>query len=388
MPELKDAELLAQLIAFAPVSSVSNRPIAEFAASQMRCAGASVELLVSEDAAQLNVVASIGPSAADRSGLVLSGHLDVVPADEPGWTGEAFTLREDDGKLFGRGSCDMLGSVALFVNLFQTVDAERLTAPLVVVLTFGEELGSLGAKHLAQTWPGATRLPRACVVGEPTSLQVVRMHKGHVKMSVAVPGNAAHSGSPHLGHNAIEATLPVLEALSKLRTALEGERPANGEYFDAVPFVALNIARIHGGSALNVIPEQCVIELGLRPLPGMDSAVLISRVRSTICDAYTYGDAAIYVIDANPPMLTGSDSAVCRVLCELVGQEQSIGVSYSSDGGVFGRDLDMECVLFGPGSIEHAHRPNEFVPIAELQRAKIVLQQMIERMCMQPVVTL
>ena len=385
MSDKEHIALLARLMSFAPVSSASNRPIAEFAAAQLRRDGATVELIESADGEQVNVVATIGPSETDRAGLVLSGHLDVVPADEPDWNGDAFTLREDSGKLYGRGSCDMLGSVALFINLFRAIDVDRLAAPLAVVLTFGEELGSLGAKRLVEVWDGAQQLPRACVVGEPTSLQVVRMHKGHVKMRITVSGHPAHSGSPHLGSNAIEAATPVLASLSKLRAELEYERPANGEYFDAVPFVALNIARLQAGTALNVIPEQCVIELGMRPLPGGDSQVLVQRVSEVVARTDDAGVATVTVMDENPPMGTGADAGICRLLYDLTNQQQCAGVSYSSDGGVFGRDLGMDCVLFGPGSIEHAHRPNEFVPIAEMQQAKGVLLKVIETMCMHQV---
>lgn len=382
---LTDLELLARLISFAPVSSRSNRPIAEFIAGQLERAGAQIDLIESEDGKDVNVVARIGPSNEARAGLTLSGHLDVVPADEPDWTGDPFTMRQSGGCAFGRGACDMLGAAAVFANLFQSIDAGQLAAPLCLVLTYGEELGSLGAQRLAAAWPDAQRLPRACIVGEPTSLRAVRMHKGHLKLRVTVSGRSAHSGSPHLGRNAIETATPMLTALSKLREELERERPATGDDFDKVPFVALNIARLRGGDALNVIPDSCVIEIGLRPLPGMDSTELIDRVSSRVESADVSDSAEVAVINDNPPMLTPDDVPVYRVLCSVLDQRESIGVSYSSDGGVFGRDLGMECVLFGPGSIEDAHRPDEFVPIDELHRARDVLGKLIGRLCMKRV---
>lgn len=386
--KLNDQDLLARLVAFPSVSSDGTRAVSQFVAGYVQRDGATLELLSTDSVDQVNVIATLGAehAAENRPGLVLSGHLDVVPADEPQWTGNPFELREREGKLFGRGSCDMKASVALFMNLFRDVDIAALRAPLQLVFTCGEELGSVGAQRLAGRWTGVGRVPpRACVVGEPTSLSAVRLHKGHLKVRLTVHGRAAHSGSPHLGVNAIEAAEPVLAALRELRTELEQQRPANSEYFDAVPFVVLNVARIRGGEALNVVPERCVIEIGLRPLPGMDSSVLIEQVR---CCAAVLKDARasieMDVINDNPPMLTGEDARVCRVLCDLIGQTQTIGVSFASDGGTFNRDLDMDCVLYGPGSIEVAHRPDEFVPIDEMQRAKDVLHRLIERMCYEP----
>jgi len=382
---LDDQHLLGRLIAFPSVSDRGTKDIADFAAAYLQRDGATIEVLPDESGGQVNVVATLGGEHAsdDRSGLVLSGHLDVVPADEPQWTGDPFTLREIDGTLVGRGACDMKGSVALFMNLFRRVDAHELRAPLMVVLTWGEELGSVGALQLAERWKDERRaLPKACVIGEPTSLRVVRMHKGHLKMRLTVSGKAAHSGSPHLGVNAIEAAQPVLTALRELGQKLEQQRPTNSEHFDAVPFVALNIARIRGGDALNVVPEQCIIEIGIRPLPGMDSGDLIEQVRR--CADALHDDRArieVDVINDNPPMLTDADAPVYQQMRDLTQQDRTIGVSYASDGGAFNRKLDMDCVLFGPGTIEVAHRPDEFVPIDEMMRARNVLRELVQRMC-------
>lgn len=380
-PLLSDRDLLAKLVSFASVSDRSNLPIAQYICSYLDRAGAEIDEYLSDDGRQINIIARIGPSLG-RDGLALSGHLDVVPADEPQWSSDPFILREAEGKLFGRGACDMKASIALFMNLFREVEIDQLRSPLVLLLTHSEELGSLGAQELARELRTGDSLPRSCIVGEPTSLRAVRLHKGHLKMRIWMSGKAAHSGSPQLGVNAIEAALPVLNELSQLRASLESERAANSEYFREVPFAVLNIANIAGGNATNVVPESCVIDIGLRPLPGMLPEELIALVRGcAAAPTVKGGDIRVEVVNDNPPMLTEEVAGVNRTLCELIGQREPVGVSFASDGGVFNRDLDMECVLFGPGSIEVAHRPNEFVPMNEMVQGKDVLRRLIDRMC-------
>lgn len=379
---LNNQELLARLVRFASVSDQSNLPIAQFICSYLDRAGAEIDEYFDADGSQMNIVARIGPKV-DRNGLALSGHLDVVPADEPQWSSDPFQLREANGKLFGRGSCDMKASVALFMNLFREVDPDQMKAPLVLMFTYGEELGSLGAQELTKELrDDVGALPRACIVGEPTSLQAVRMHKGHLKMRITAKGKAAHSGSPHLGVNAIEVALPLMNVLSQLRVTLEKDRPANSEYFKAVPFVALNMAKITGGGATNVIPESCTIDIGLRPLPGMKPQELTELVEECARVEVPKGsEIRAEVINDNPPMLTEANAQVNRVLCDIIEQKETLGVSYASDGGAFNRDLEMECVLFGPGTIEVAHRPDEFVPMDEFERAKETLRKVVWRMC-------
>ena len=382
---LSDHDLLARLVAFDSTSVHGNREIAEFVSMYLADAGAVIERNATDDGERVNVIARFGPAAtSDRAGLVLCGHLDVVPANEPEWTSDPFELVERDGTYVARGACDMKGFVALAMNVAYETGGRDLTAPLALLLTFDEELGSLGVQHLARTWKPTQPLPRSVIIGEPTSLRVVRMHKGHLTMTITVTGHPAHSGSPHLGDNAIEPAAAIVTALGRLRETLEAERVATSRFFPEVPFAVLNVARIGGGTALNVIPDACAIELGVRLLPGETSLPMIERVRETVAGVVGPERATVAVRNDNPPMLLDTEASIHRELCAEIGQTEELGVSFASDAGVMQRDLDHDCVLFGPGSIEVAHRPNEYVPIDELRRARATVERMVAARCGTP----
>lgn len=381
MPQLSDADLLARLVSFDSTSRNSNLPIADFLCGYLDRPGIRVEQNPSADGTKANVVARIGPEpAGDRRGLVLSGHMDVVPAEEDGWRSDPFTLTDEGDRFTARGSCDMKGFLALAANLATELRPDRLRAPLALVFTYDEEVGTLGAKRLTETLPEAASLPRSAIIGEPTSLRVARTHKGHFKLRATLHGVSAHSGYPHLGVNAIEPAGPVILALTRLRRELEGEAVPNRELFPEVPFVPLNVGIVHGGSAINVVPDRCVVELGVRPLPGLASEELIERVSRAVREAARPFEPEIEVLSDSPPLLLDEASPIHRHLCALVGQNAGSSVSFATDAGWLQR-LGLDCAIFGPGSIEVAHKPNEFLPKDEFAAARGLLERTIHHFC-------
>jgi acetylornithine deacetylase len=377
---LADVELLGRLVAFDSTSSRSNLPLADFICDYLDGRGATIERVASADGAKVNLLVRVGPEvAASREGLILSGHLDTVPAGEEGWQSDPFRLTERDGRCIGRGACDMKGFIALAVNLAASQDPARMRAPLVLLLTYDEEVGSLGAQRLAQELP-ERGLPRAAVIGEPTSLRVVRMHKGHLRVRLTLHGESAHSAFPGRGASAIEPAGPLLCELAALGRTLQSERPPMGEHFPEAPYVVLNVGRVCGGTAVNVVPDRCTIELGLRPLPGMDAEPLLARVRQATRNVPAASRLAIDAIHYNPPLLEPEDSPIHRQLCALAGQPQSFATPFASDAGVL-QQMGLSCVLFGPGAIEVAHRPNEWLPRAELSRARALLERLVDARC-------
>ncbi len=376
---LTDRDLLGRLVGFDSTSTSSNLPIADFVCDYLDRPGVTIVRQPGPDESKVNVVAIAGPQESE-GGLLLAGHLDVVPARESGWDSDPFRLTEIDGTYVGRGACDMKGSIALAMNIFAAADPESLNRPLALLLTYDEELGSLGAQHFASMWPDDQPLPGNVVVGEPTSLRAVRMHKGHLWLQAIVLGKAAHSGAPHLGQNAVEAGARVVTALSRLAVVFKQKRSDNSRYFSTVPFAVLNIGRINGGEAVNVIPDRCVIDVGLRLMPGMNTSAAVEWVRDAVVKADPQSRLTLTVCNDNPPMLLADDAAIHQTLCEYLGQSQSYGVSFASDAGVLS-ELGMECVLFGPGSIEVAHKPNEFVPIEELTRCREILEHLVRSFC-------
>ncbi len=376
-PLLTDVDLLSRLVAFDSTSSNSNILIADFIASYVDVAGVRVVRNPSEDGTKTNLVAIRGTLGDDRAGLVLSGHMDTVPALERSWESDPFTLTDRGDRFVGRGTADMKAFLAIALNAF--LRAKSVRHPLALVLTYDEEVGTVGAHRLVRTWDlGA--LPAKTIIGEPTSLRVVRMHKGHLKTQIDVRGRSAHSAHPYLGRNAIEIAGRIIDALARLRVELEAERNEHHEFFVEVPFVPINVGTIRGGTAINIVPDHCTIELGVRLLPGMSTAAMVERLRDAISRVATADEAALTVMSDSPPLLLRDDAPIHRELCDLVGQTESLGVNYATDAGWL-QELGMECVLFGPGSIEVAHRPNEYVPKADIERAPAIVDAAIARNC-------
>ncbi|MFO0838220.1 MAG: acetylornithine deacetylase [Phycisphaerae bacterium] len=378
-----DADLLAQLVSFDTTSNKPNTSLIDLARNLLQSAGCETLQMTDPSGGKHNLLARRGPDV--DGGLLLCGHVDCVPAGEPGWESDPFTLTRRDGRLIGRGAVDMKAFVALALRRMCEARPENLCRPLFLLLTHDEELGSLGAARFAREWRELGipwRLPRDVIVGEPTGLRVVRMHKGHLKLRIDVRGRAAHSGYPHLGENAIERAGHVVVALARVASDWRSERIANAEHFPECPHPVLNVATIHGGSAVNIVPERCVMELGIRLLPGQQSETAIAEVRAAISTLPSpiRAAAVIELIGDNPPMLCDSSANVNRVLSRMLGQTETVGVSYASDAGWL-TTIGLNCVLWGPGSIENAHQANEFIAVEQFESGGHWLDRIIEQFC-------
>jgi len=373
-------DLYARLVAVDTTSAVSNLAAIDLLAGALDRRGVALRRLPSPDGAKANLYARVGPEVdpGRRAGLLLCGHTDCVPAREPEWTVDPFALTDRGDRWLGRGAADMKGFVALAAALAAEVDPASLRHPLALLFTYDEEVGMLGAREVVRQWPRGEALPRACVIGEPTSLAVARLHKGHLKLRVTLAGKTAHSGTPQHGENAIEKAAPVVAALEALRRELAAEGPLMAEYFPEAPFVPLNVATIAGGVAINVVPDRCVVELGFRPLPGSDVAALRDRVESAIRAAAP--GAVIEPAGYSEPLSTPDEAPVHRVLCDLVGQRASRGAPFATDGGPLAA-LALDAVVWGPGSIEVAHRADEWMPKADFLRCAELLPRLVDAFC-------
>lgn len=377
-----DIALLAELVRFPSVSREPSRAIAAFAGERLESAGCRVWRQEYDDGRKLNLLARKGPERA--GGLLLCAHLDVVPADEPGWSSDPFRLVERGGRLYGRGAADMKGFVALALNRLAAIRADQLHSPLALLLTSDEELGSLGAQAFVREWKGDFPLPRSVLVGEPTGLRVVRMHKGHLRVRVSVAGRPAHSGFPHLGQNAIERAGPVIAALSQLAAEMRRERTQTSEFFPECPYPVLNLGVIRGGQAVNVVPAVCELTLGIRLLPGQRSDEAVTRVRDALAELPqpVRAAVAVEVLNDSPPMLCDAGAPLNAGLAELLGQSETLGSLYASDAGTLSR-LGLDCVLCGPGDMTDAHRPDESIAIDQLAAGDALLGRIIRRLCME-----
>ncbi len=379
---LNDAQLLARLVGFDTTSRNSNLALAEFICDYLDQPGIRIVRNPSPDGEKTNLVATVGPEVDPdrRDGLILSGHMDVVPADPTQWDSDPFRVVERGEAYIGRGTCDMKGFLALAINRAAQLGKAALRAPLVLLLTYDEEVGTVGAKHFVQTWPNRAQLPRCAIIGEPTSLQPVRIHKGHLKFRLGFRGTSAHSGYPHLGVNAIEPAAKAIGALAALRDQWHQERPEGGRPFAEVPHLTLNVAQVRGGTAVNVVPDACRVDLGVRTLPRIQVAEIQTRLAQVLEEALEGHPVDLELTGESPALETPQEADLYQALCQEVGRPTSESVSYATDAGWL-QHAGLECVVFGPGSITVAHKPNESLPMRDFIAASGMLDTLVRRFC-------
>ncbi|MBM4392068.1 MAG: acetylornithine deacetylase [Deltaproteobacteria bacterium] len=359
-------ETLSRLVEF---PSVSDRPvtgIGAYIAERCEAEGFRVERLDAPGEGKLNLVCSRGPAGTD--GLVLSGHMDVVPVDGQPWSVDPFRVTERGGRLLGRGTADMKGFIAATIEALPRLP--RLERELVLVFTCDEEVGCLGSRDLVTKLSGRP-LPSLCLIGEPTSFKTFRMHPGHAAMRLWCTGRAAHSSKPDLGDNAIGKAARAIAALEALAERWRGEV----RFADMLerPFVVMNVARIEGGSAINIVPDRCAIDLGFRALPGMDEMRLAAEVGAAVAPW-----ATAELVRVTPALLTEPGTALEQLLAPF---SQGAGAApFATDGGNLAK-LGMRSLVFGPGSIDVAHRADEFVPADQLHRAVDIVTEVVARRC-------
>lgn len=367
-------ELLGRLVAWPTVSDQPVTGIAAELANRLEDVGMRVERLDADTPGKCNLVCTAGPQGTD--GIVLSGHMDVVPVVGQPWTSDPFTLTRRDDRLVGRGSCDMKAFLAAIVVALARTPPRDLKRELVLAFTYDEEVGCLGSRALADRFAAEGRtLPSLALIGEPTSFQMLRMHPGHVAAKITCAGLAAHSSKPDLGRNAIRLAGKVLDALDALadRWRLDVRFPELLER----PFVVMNVATIHGGNAVNIVPDRCVIDVGFRPLPGMAPDALFEELRDAV---EPLGDVRAELIRVTPAMLTPSGTPLEALLRPWASSPETAAASFATDGGNFER-LGVRTIVFGPGSIDVAHKADEYVPVGELHRAVDVVEEVVARRC-------
>ena len=387
MQALNDIDLLSRLVSFDTTSATGQptRPLGDFVCDYLDLPGVRIERFDC-GGGQENIHVAVGPECVDGEGLMLCGHVDCVPAEEPEWTGDPFTLRCEDDRLIGRGACDMKGFDALAINVLRRrAVANDLKEPLVLLLTCNEEIGTVGAGRFVQQW-GDRPIPRRTVVGEPTSLRPIRAHKGHLGMNFAVGGRGGHTGFPESGVNAIELSIPLLQGIRSLREELAGEQTEWSDLFPSAPAPVLTVATINGGSAINIIPESCVLRVGLRLLPGQSSSDFIPRLLDAVpgvkladgdrLDEVPEGEIWVAILNDTPSFGIEADSPFLAEINALVEGTQQIGANYGTDAGRIAR-LGCTSVVFGPGDIMVAHKPDEWIPRAEFERTPALLETLI-----------
>ncbi|MDO6680771.1 acetylornithine deacetylase [Oceanobacter sp. 5_MG-2023] len=374
-------ESLSTLISHNSISSVlpqydqSNLAVIHCLAHWLEALGFACEILpVTNHPDKANLIATLG---SGDGGLVLSGHTDTVPCNPQLWQSDPFTLTERDGRLYGLGSCDMKGFFALILEAVQVFQASDFQQPLIVLATADEESAMTGARDLAHQG----RLKgRYAVIGEPTSLRPIRMHKGIIMESVRLTGRAGHSSNPELGVNSIDAMHDVIGELRTLRRELATQY--NNAHF-AVTVPTLNLGCIHGGDNPNRICGSCELAFDLRALPGMSNDDLRNEIRQRLSPIAAQNQVTFELESHFPgvePFETPASSALVQAAERLTGHP-SEAVAFATEAP-FLQALGFETIVMGPGSIDQAHQVDEFLAIDQIAPGVKLLQSLIQQFCL------
>jgi acetylornithine deacetylase len=375
---------LAQLIALPsitctdPKQDMSNVAVVELIALWAQDLGFHCEIMpVAKGKA--NLIATLGEGS---NGLVFSGHTDTVPYDPSKWQTDPFTLTERDGRWYGLGSTDMKGFFPLALAAAEIAatavrNGHRLKAPLIILATCDEETSMAGARALLDSGRPKARF---AVIGEPTSLKPLRMQKGVMMERIIIEGRSGHSSDPSLGHNALDAMHDVISELKQYRQTL-AEQWHNPLF--TVPTPTLNLGCIHGGDNPNRICAQCELQFDLRPLPGMDMAELRHAIRQRINPLAERHQVSIVqspLFDGVPPVETAADSPIVTLVESLTNQQA--GAAAFGTEAPYLKQLGMDTIIFGPGDINRAHQPDEYLSVANIAPTIQTLETLIQRFCL------
>ncbi len=374
--------MIKTLIAIPSVSSVNpefdqgNLAVIEQLANWLAPLGCEVEILPlpgRPDKADLIATWGKGPG-----GLVLSGHTDTVPYDEGRWTSDPFQLREADGRLYGLGTADMKSFLALAIEAIQSFDDHKFQQPLVLLATADEESTMAGAQLLVDQH---RTLGRHALIGEPTGLRPVRMHKGILMESITLHGRSGHSSDPSLGVSALEGMQKVLGEIITWRQQLQAE---NRNLLFKVPYPTLNLGHIHGGDNPNRICGECELHIDLRPLPGMELAELRAQLRARVEQAIDGLELTVELkplFDGISAMETDAHAEIVEAAEHMTGHPAE-AVAFGTEAPYF-KQLGMETVVLGPGDIQQAHQPDEYLAMDRIEPMVSILKQMIGQFCLQ-----
>ncbi|WP_169392383.1 MULTISPECIES: acetylornithine deacetylase [Psychrobacter] len=380
---------LGRLIGFDTVSRHSNLALIHDVQGYCQALGLDTTLSFNDqkDKANLFVTVKAGMQQDIVSGgIVLSGHTDVVPVDGQNWSSQPFNAVVKDGKLFGRGACDMKGFIACLLTLLpKAVDLSnqgKLKKPLHLALSFDEEVGCLGAPLILADLKARGIQPDYCIVGEPTNMKMVTAHKGIAVYRCRVHGKSAHSSLTNRGVNAISYASRLVAFVDDLAEDLKS-RDDIDEVFD-VPFATLSVGTISGGTATNIVPNFCEFTFDYRNLPHMSQDDIVIPIQNKIAELSKQmqdraPETKIELLqEEGVPAMTDRDSkALQDLIAALVDDDQRHKVAYATEGGQF-TNAGIPTIICGPGSIEQAHKPDEFVEISQIKRCDIFLQKLLE----------
>jgi acetylornithine deacetylase len=375
--------MIERLVAFDTTSRNSNLELIGFVRDLLADHGVDSTLVHDEAGGKANLYATLGPG--DRPGIALSGHTDVVPVDGQEWSTDPWAVTERDGRLFGRGTSDMKSFIAVVLAAVPGFLERGLETPIHLCLSYDEEIGCIGVRRLLRVLEEAPVRPAACIIGEPTSMQVINAHKGKLSLTCHVRGHECHSSLAPQGVNAVEVAARLIVRLNDMAGRKAAEGPFDAAY--DVPYTTVHTGTVHGGTALNIVPKDCRFEFEFRHLPVDDPQAMLEEIR-----AYAAGlepemqrvapESGIDWHDksAFPGLDTPEDSEVVQLAKALTGANSTAKVAFGTEAGLF-QETGIPTVVCGPGSIEQAHKPDEFIDLEQIALCEDFMARLRDRVC-------
>jgi acetylornithine deacetylase len=376
----RSIEILEALVGFDTTSRNSNLPLIDWVEKYLDRCGVAYERIPDQAGVKANIWATIGP--ADKPGYILSGHSDVVPVDGQAWASDPFRLRRDGGKLYGRGATDMKGYVACCLAAVPEMTARRLDRPIHLAISYDEEVGCIGVRDIIARIGQMPVKPAGCFVGEPSLMSVIVAHKSKRSLRVTVHGHTAHSSLAPQGVNAVEYAARLIVKIRDMseRLAATGARDP---LYD-VPFTTGHTGTVNGGTALNIVPESCTFEFEFRAIGADDVNALVDEViaygRNTLEPAMkaVAAETGITFDDRSgfPGLDTPANADVVALAKQLMGTRDHGKVAYGTEAGRFSA-AGIPSVVIGPGSIDQAHKADEFVAESEIAKCNAFIDRLV-----------
>lgn len=379
---LNPRELIARLVSFPTISERSNLALIDWAEGYLSAHGARCRRTMNEEGTKANLFATIGPEVA--GGVVLSGHSDVVPVEGQSWSSDPFVVTERNGRLYGRGTADMKSFLAIAMALAPEFAARPLRRPIHIAMSYDEEIGCLGVASMIQDIMANLPPPGLVIIGEPTSMRLVTGHKGVNLFRTRVIGRAAHSSQPHRGAGAILAAGRLIDYLWRLG---EEQRQQRDPRFEP-PWTTVQVGLIEGGTAVNILPAECSFFWEYRNLPSQDSSA-IRKLFEDYCEREVLPGLREFAPEARieteavalvPPLAQEEDGAAEALVRRLTGANESAAVSFATEGGLFQR-AGLSTVVCGPGSIDQAHQPDEYIELEQIEACIAFMRRLADWAC-------
>ncbi|MYM61818.1 acetylornithine deacetylase [Pseudomaricurvus sp. HS19] len=376
-------EILRALIGFDTTSANSNLALMEYVLGFLRTHGVDSQLVFNAEENKANLYATIGPQ--DRAGVMLSGHTDTVPVTGQQWLREPYALTEEDDHYYGRGTSDMKGFLAVVLAAVPEMVKRSLHTPIHLAFSFDEEIGCVGVRRLIDMLREHPLKPAICIIGEPTTMQVVTAHKGKLAARVTVQGKECHSGMAPMGVNAVNYAARLINWLEQLAFQKREQGPFEAGY--DIPYSTVHTGTVAGGTALNIVPNHCSFLFEIRNIAADDPHQLLAEFRAyaetLVAEMQQVSEDCAITIDITteyPGLSTADDEAVVAFVRSLTDESEPGSINFGTEGGLFSQVLGVPTVVCGPGSMDQGHKPDEYILGSELGKCELFVQRLIDRL--------